>query len=125
MPLVTLTSFTEDDVIENPDVIFLYAENEAEKGGTSLVREIRGQDNAKGVRVKRASTNHASSFYSEDDYVEVTDQIDEDLTTVEDHLREGGVVITTFGMFTDPKFLENSPEIHAHVEDRLREFGKL
>lgn len=125
MPLIYINKLTEDDIFSNNEVIFLFAENEAEKGGSQLAREFRGSENCVGLRVKRGPTSHRSAYYTEDDIYEALNNIDEDLEAVVDHLSNGGVVITTPTMFDDNGLEDNSPSVFEYVKEKLVELERM
>lgn len=124
MPLIYIHKLSEDDAIVNTDAIFLFAENESEKGGSQLARELRGIENCVGVRIKRGPTSHPSAYYNDEDVPEVINFIDEDLDAVLSHAQDGGVVITTPTMFDDTRLEENCPEIFHYILEKLQEISR-
>lgn len=126
MPVIYINKLTREDAEDNPEALFLYTDNEDQKGGSTLAKELRGEENAVGVRVKRSPTNYKSSFFSEEDVPEAINYIDEDLELVEAHLNDGGVVIIPATRFeNDTALEENSPEVYQYFQDKLKELGKL
>lgn len=126
MPLVLINKITREDAEDNPEVLFLFTENEDQKGGSPLARELRHEDNGVGVRVKRSPSNHKLSFYNDYDFPEACNNIDEDMEKVVDHLNDGGVVIIPAGRFTnDEKLQEFSPDVYEYLIDKIAELGNL
>lgn len=59
--------WTRNDVIKNPTLLFIFGDNDIEKGkGGQAI--IRGLKNTAGIPTKKYPSNWKTSFYSDDDY---------------------------------------------------------
>lgn len=125
MPLITITNISKDDVEDNPDVIFMHPENDDLNGGSTLIKEIRGEDNVIGIRVKKNQFGYKSSYFTDDDFAEASNNIDEDFECIEKALAKEQVVIVKSGDFMDHGVREYSPDIYDYVLEKMVELGKL
>ena len=119
MPVIIQKEVSTEDLVNNPEVLYLYPENEAEMGGSPFSREIRGEDNAVGVRVKRAPNVRRSSFYTIDELPEACNNIDEDLEPVIDHLKREGVVVIKDASFDVLSLDKFSPDIQEYIDEQF------
>ncbi len=81
------------DLRENPDVIYLFGDNDQRSGYGGQAEEMRGEPNARGVRTKKAPSRRPDAFFSDAEFEENRLQIDNDLFGLWDHLAAGGDVV--------------------------------
>lgn len=95
MPVVFIQKISREDLVANPDALFLFGDNVERSGFGGQAKEMRGEPNAVGIRTKMAPHNAASAFFSEDPeaVAEQNEMIAEDFEPVFDHLENGGVVV--------------------------------
>lgn len=123
MPVFYQQMIYRIDLERNPDVLFLFGDNDKRSGYGGQAKEMRGEDNAVGIRTKWAPDNRESSFFKDKDAEEIMVMITEDLADLHEHLRSGWiVVIPADGLGTGLSQLpERAPQINAFLEESLRE----
>lgn len=72
------------DVKENPDYIFVFGDNDMRTGLGGLAREVRGEPNAFGIRVKKRPYRDWDAYYSDREYKENINKITEDINKIID-----------------------------------------
>ena len=70
---------TRHDLTHHRDTIFVFGDNDVRSGLGGQAREMRGEPNAVGVRVKKSPSMDSSSFYTDDEYQDNIRKITEDL----------------------------------------------
>jgi hypothetical protein len=123
MPVLYQQMIYRSDLERNPDAYYLFGDNDRRSGRAGQAGEMRGEDNAIGVRTKWAPDNREASFFSDKDAEEIMVMITEDLAELHDHLRDGGiVVIPADGLGTGLSQLpERAPQVNAFLEDALQQ----
>jgi hypothetical protein len=81
------------DLQANPDVLYLFGDNDARIGYGGQAKEMRDEPNAVGIRTKWRPGMSYADFFNDDQYEEVVKMFNEDLTPVWTHIDSGGVVI--------------------------------
>lgn len=89
-------NWTVEDVINNPNKIFVFGDNNARsgKGGQAI---IRGLLNTAGIRTKKAPNNRSTSFYKDTDLEENKKNILEDVTNIKNHMLFGYTIVLSSG----------------------------
>jgi len=75
----------KEDLKKNRQVIYLFDENDQRKNGRGcggLAKEIRGESNAIGIRVKKAPGRDPSYYYIDQEIKDNINKIDEDFEKV-------------------------------------------
>lgn len=93
MPIIKQKIISRLDCRANPDVLFVYGDNDARIGYGGQAKAMRDEPNSIGVRVKNYPDNEEGSFWSDDNLEENCIKMDEDLIPVREHLRNGGIVV--------------------------------
>jgi hypothetical protein len=73
--------WTIDDCLQHPDYLFIYGDNDIHqgKGGQAI---IRSQPNSLGVPTKKRPTNQSTSFYTDQEYQQNIQKIDQALAQI-------------------------------------------
>ena len=69
---------TRNDV-RGSNNIFVFGDNDRRSGYGGQAKEMRGEPNAVGVRVKKSPSMDSNAFYTDDEYTENVRKINEDL----------------------------------------------
>lgn len=93
MTIIRLHRYCRADLQANPDVLFVFGDNDARVGLGGQAGEARGEPNAVGVRTKRTPGSAAGDFFSDDALDFNIALIDEDMTRITTHLANGGIVV--------------------------------
>lgn len=122
MPLLVQTWITRQDLKDNPDRIYVFGDNDKRVGVGGQAKEMRGEPNAVGVRTKKAPTYNPQDYYTDADLEENCRKIDEDMSILQEHLRQGKTVVwPEAGVGTGIANLhENAPDTLAHIQHWLR-----
>ena len=67
------------DVKTSNRAVFVFGDNDTRSGMGGQAKEMRGEPNAIGIRVKKSPSMSEGSFYTDDEYIENTRKIAEDL----------------------------------------------
>jgi len=114
---------TRSDLQKNPDMFYLFGDNNARKGYGGQAKEMRGEPNAIGIRTKWLPSNDPLSFFYDDQLVEkdTAGMIIDDFLEAISIIKEGGVVvIPSDGLGTGLSRLpEVAPKTHKLVTDMV------
>lgn len=69
---------TREYAREHPDYLFIFGDNDMRTGLGGLAKELRGEPNAIGIRVKKKPALTPDSFYTDDEYIDNIRKIDQD-----------------------------------------------
>lgn len=70
---------TRADVQNNKDKIFIFGDNDQRTGFGGQAKEMRGEQNTIGIRVKKSPSMNNYSFYTDAEYTNNVNKINEDL----------------------------------------------
>jgi len=127
MPIIRQKMIYRADLQANPEVLYLFGDNDRREGFGGQAAEMRDEDNAVGIRTKWAPHMRQTAFFSDDDYDQIEGMINADLEPVREHLEKGGVVIIpTDGLGTGlSKLPEMAPAVAAYLTDQLNELDEV
>lgn len=74
---------TRNDLKSNPTKIFVFGDNDERFGFGGQAKEMRGERNAVGIRVKKSPSMQPYAFYTDEEYDHNIKKIQEDLLTLE------------------------------------------
>lgn len=120
MPIEYRKRISRSMLVNEPDTLFVFGDNLLRKGRGGQAAEMRGEPNAVGVPTKKAPSNAASAFFTDEDFDEAVKTIESDLKQIADHLKAGGnVVWPRDGIGTGLADLPNrAPKIWEYLEER-------
>jgi len=84
---------TREFIKANPDKYFVFGDNEMRCGTGGQAKEMRGEPNSIGIRVKRFPGTSTIAYYSDRNYDSNILNISEDFRIVEEYLKGGKTVI--------------------------------
>ena len=76
------------DAKNNPHKIFIFGDNDIRTGFGGLAKELRGEPNAFGIRVKKRPYRDWDAFYTDREYTENIEKICEDITKIVEKVHE-------------------------------------
>jgi len=91
--IIYQTKIDRLDLQNNPGVMYLFGDNDQRSGLGGQAKEMRGEQNAVGVRTKKAPHRRDNAFWTDLEFSENIDKIISDLLPVVNHLNNGGIVI--------------------------------
>lgn len=111
------------DLCANPNVLYIFGDNELRVGRGGQAAEMRDEPNAVGVATLAAP----GSYWPGEDHVRQCAVIDADLAPVFEHVKKGGLVVYPLdGIGTGLACLEqSSPITFAHLQKRIKELADL
>lgn len=126
MPLVFKDTITRADLQAQPQVLFVFGDNEARRGLGGQAGACRGEPNAVGVATKRAPSMAESAMWSDADFDRCAAIIDADMEPLFKHARNGGLVVfPAAGIGTGLSQLpQRAPRLMEHIRQRVRELQK-
>lgn len=128
MPVIYFKKIYREDLINNPDVLFLFGDNDLRKGYGGQATEMRGEENAIGIRTKWEPSTAKKAYFSDDDYETIVDMIDDDLEPVIEALENDQIVVVPVdGIGTGLALLEEkAPMVYEYLQEKmesLRDYG--
>jgi len=122
MPLIFIDRYVRADLKANPDVLFVFGDNEERTGLGGQAAQCRGEPNAVGVATKRSPSMNEDSFWSDADFERCAAIIDADLERALAHIQAGGVVVFPLsGIGTGLSQLpQRAPALMNHIRKRVR-----
>lgn len=93
MPVMFQKFISRDDLKKNPDILYLFGDNNSRYGNGGQAKEMRGEPNAVGIRTKRDPAYNETSFFDDKDFDEVKMMLVEDFQEPVAHLGRGGIVV--------------------------------
>jgi hypothetical protein len=105
------------DARNNPGTLYLFSDDCERSHEAGHARELRGEDNAVGIRVKWNRRTDFQSFFRDKDAEEIVMMLEEDFDPVFTHLgNNGDVVIPDSGIGTGiGKLEEKAPRVWLHL----------
>ena len=119
---------TRQDLRANPEVLYVFGDNELRLGLGGQAKEMRGEKNAVGIRTKHKPSNHEPDFWSDDDWSVLIGKVDDDFRPLYLHLEKGGIVVWPLdGIGTGLADLaRRAPKVLNHIfncQDALEHIG--
>jgi hypothetical protein len=93
MPVVYQKFIFRADLRANPDVLYLFGDNEQRQGKGGQAKEMRGEPNAVGVRTKAKPATTSDSYWTDENSEQQRAMIDSDLEPARRALSAGRVVV--------------------------------
>lgn len=93
MPIFYMERISRKDLRNNPNALFVFGDNCERKGYGGLARECRDEPNAIGVRTKYLPEKSNEAYFSDADFHDVLDMLDEDFRPAVAKLAKGGIVV--------------------------------
>lgn len=73
---------TRNQIKKNPEVLFIFGDNDKRTGYGGMAKEFRGEPNCLGIRTKKQPSTSEDSYYSDIEYKENCDKILEDINKI-------------------------------------------
>lgn len=88
------------NVRSNPNYIYVFGDNDKREGYGGQAKEMRGEPNAIGIRVKKSPSMSQNSFYTDNEYEENIRKISIDLSKLEQKSYNKTIVFPENGIGT-------------------------
>lgn len=110
-----------EDLKNNPDCIYLFGDNDMRIGNGGQAKEMRGEKNVKGIRVKKSPGTKSDNYYTDKEYEKNIKKIDDDFAYIECMLqRKYIVIIPSDGIGTGlAKLKEFAPETLLYIQHKI------
>lgn len=82
-----------EDLINNPDFLYLFGDNVKRIGYGGQAKEMRGEPNALGIATKKTPSSDPLAFFYDDEYMKNVKIIYDDMMPAVKHLVNGGVLV--------------------------------
>lgn len=118
---------TRDKVRANPDVLYLFGDNDIRKGLGGQAKEMRGEPNTIGISTKKLPSNTENSFKTDDEYDRNIGIIAFDILKVLDSIHNKKyhtLVIPPIGTGL-AKLPEKAPRTYEFLLDRLNDIERI
>ena len=73
---------TRELIKKNPNILFVFGDNDARTGFGGMAKEARGESNAIGLRTKKYPSTEESSYYTDEEFEDNKKKIDEDIELI-------------------------------------------
>jgi hypothetical protein len=93
MTVITQKFIFRSDLKSNPDVMYLFGDNNERVGMGGQAKEMRGEPNAHGIRTKWLPTYNPDAFFSDSQFDKIVEMLDDDFEPVFHHLENCGIVV--------------------------------
>lgn len=128
MPVIFQKMIYRSDLQDNPNVLYVFGDNDMRKGRGGQAAEMRDEPNAVGVRTKWTPGIGPNAYFTDSDFDEIIKMIDDDLEEIFEALENDRiVVIPSDGVGTGLALLnENAPKVFKYLQDKmetLKEYG--
>jgi hypothetical protein len=125
--LILKDQITEYDLIDNPDRLYLFGDNELRQGRGGQARVCRGHPNAVGVATKRLPDRKPETYWSDAEFDRYITIIADDLTPARLHILNGGTVVCpTAGLGTGLSELPfRAPNVFAYLRQHIIALKRL
>jgi hypothetical protein len=84
---------SRSDVRTMPEAVFIFGDNDQRSGFGGQAKEMRGEPNAIGIRVKKTPSRDTNAYYSDREYDENVRKINEDIDTIQAHIVPGSCIV--------------------------------
>jgi len=127
LPIIFQHRVYRVDLQNNPDVLYLFGDNDERTGYGGQAGEMRDEENAVGVRTKWSPGARPSDYFRDRDFDKVSEMIHVDLERAKEHLGNGGVlVIPADGLGTGLSQLpQRAPRINAFLVEELEKLKDI
>lgn len=127
MPIIYRQWISRDQLRSNPDILYVFGDNAARQGLGGQAAAMRGEPNAVGVATKWRPASSPDAYFTDEDYLEATQIIINDLQPVYQHLLNQGTVIwPKDGIGTGLSQLpQRAPQIWALLEQARLELESI
>lgn len=93
MPSIKQKFISREDLRANPSALYLFGDNEQRQGSAGQAKEMRGEPNAIGIRVKRAPGKQPGDYWTDKRYDKYVEMIRADMQPVFEHVANGGLIV--------------------------------
>lgn len=109
-----------EHIKSNPEILFVFGDNDERKGLGGMAKEFRGEPNTVGIRTKRKPTTENDAYYSDFDYDENCNKIDEDCAEILSRSKNYVAVFIPEGIGTGlSKLPERAPRTYGFLVEHL------
>lgn len=108
-------------VQSNPDVLYLFGDNDARRGLGGQAKEMRGEPNTVGISTKKLPNNEPSSFKTDEEFQRNIEIISYDIINVLSAIKSGkykALVIPQIGV-GKAKLPQNAPMTFNFLQTQL------
>jgi len=115
------------DLVYNPEVLYVFGDNDQREGRGGQAAECRGADNAVGIRTKKAPLSGLDVYYTDAEYEENCRKIDEDFKILFDAITARKTVVFPIdGVGTGYAQLDvRARRTLKHINDKLKKLIEL
>jgi len=125
MKIIFEKHITRHEIINNPNSLYVFGDNDARKGRGGFAKECRGCKNSIGIRVKKYPSMGKDSFYNDSEFESNIKKIDEDINKLFEILNSYDVVV--FSSAPIGSGLANlpncAPRTYKYLIDKLKCVG--
>lgn len=121
MPVLKQKIIRRADLRANPDVLYIFGDNDKRYCSAGQAAECRGEENAIGVRTKWEPSMKEHAFFDDEDFHVITAMIDMDLEPAFEHSQSGGIVVIPADSLGTgfARLDEKAPQVFEYLQAQL------
>ena len=123
MKVIFQSRIYRSDLKNNPDLLYLFGDNDLRMGYGGQAREMRGESNALGIRTKLLPTMEKEAFMNDEDFKRFVDMIRFDIATMNHIMTKHnyfGIVVPSDGLGTGLSELpQRAPKVYDSLNTML------
>lgn len=125
MPVEYAARYSREEIQANPQALYVFGDNFAERGLGGQAVAARGEPNAVGIATKRAPSLVASAFLTDADLVRLQEHVAPALNRLREHLAaDRTVVMPADGIGTGlAQMPDRAPDCWRWLCDQLSQLG--
>jgi len=123
---ITYKKFITRNDVQNTNAIFVFGDNDQRSGFGGQAKEMRGEPNTIGIRVKKLPSMNNKAFYTDDEYNENIKKINEDLSRLKQSSYNKSIIFPENGIGTGMAKLNiTAPKTFNYLNTQLKQIFNI
>lgn len=117
---------TREYIQKNPEVLFVFGDNDQRWGDGGMAKEFRDEPNSIGIRTKKYPGIQDKHFYSDDGYEENCAKIQEDVDRIRKAFRQYAIIYIPDGIGKGLAQLQKrAPKTYQFLQEQISKLREL
>ena len=127
MPLISMFFVSDNEILDNQNCIFIYADNRKQSGDPAVNNKFRNMDNAYPIILKKYGGSESASYWKDEDFEVFRNEFTKALDNINSYLRRNATGILCresidHDIFSAATIRDHSVLIHDYMRPRLHTF---
>ena len=120
--IIFMKFISREEIRPNRTKLYVFGDNDCRTGYGGQAKEMRGEPNSIGIRVKKKPSNEPNAYYTDKEFHSNAKKIEEDFKGLDFYLRCGKIVVFPFdGIGTGlAKLNEYAPNTLRYLNSRIK-----